>query len=52
MFAAARADTDRMRLAPRHTQQLYTGRILAVVTLVAWLLLMAILVGGAAGGSG
>ncbi len=52
MFAAARADKDRMRLVPRQPQQLYTGRILAAVTLVAWLLLMFVLVGGAAGGSG
>lgn len=52
MLAAPLADIDRMRLAPRQPQQLYTGRILAVVTLVAWLLLMFVLVGGAAGGSG
>jgi hypothetical protein len=47
MSARAAADKDSMRLVPRQPHQLYDGRILAVVTLAAWLVLMLLLAGGA-----
>ncbi len=47
MSATCAADNESMRLVPRHPHQLCDGRVLVVATLIAWLVLLALLAGGA-----
>ena len=41
------ADIQSMRLVPRQPHQLCDGRVLVIATLIAWLVLLALLAGGA-----
>jgi hypothetical protein len=47
MSATVDADIHSMRLVPRQPHQSLDGRVLAVGTLVAWLVLLLLLAGGA-----
>jgi hypothetical protein len=47
MSAECAADIQSMGLIPRQPHQCSDGRVLAVATLIAWLVLMALLAGGA-----
>jgi hypothetical protein len=47
MSAQRVADIEGMRLVPRQPHQLCDGRVLVVATLIAWLVLLVLLAGGA-----
>jgi len=47
MSARRVADIQSMRLVPRQPHQLCDGRVLVVATLIAWLVLLVLLAGGA-----